>query len=105
MLLYYFCKPLQRLGVQSEESKKTGTNIVFPPERNGVLNEEEMGLILEDIEGHYKQVKTLERKISRLQATITTLEEERRIRKPACEPQHVISIEFNVTERESEDHK
>ena len=58
--------------------KKTGSNIVWPPQRDGNLNEEEMGLILEDIEGHYNEVKALERKITRLRSTIAAMEEDKK---------------------------
>ena len=42
--------------------------------RNGNLNEQEMGLILQDIEGHSNQVKALRKKIHKLEDTIASLE-------------------------------
>ena len=75
ILLYYHCKPLQQLGVRSEAAEKNGSKGFLPKERKGDLNEEEMGLILRDMEGHSNLVKTLERKISKLEKTIALMEE------------------------------
>ena len=47
--------------------KKNGSKIVLPAVKNGDLTDQEMGLILQDIEGHNSQVKTLEKKIDRLE--------------------------------------
>ena len=95
-LLYYHCKSLQQLGVQSEAAKKRGSNIFFPPEKNGNLNNEEMGLILQDMEGHSNKVKALERWISRLQTTIASLKKELVSPSRPCEAQLVVSVEVGV---------
>ena len=58
-LLYYHCKSLKQLGVNSEVGKNNGSKIVLPANKNGDLTEQEMGLILQDIEGHSSQVKAL----------------------------------------------
>ena len=61
------------MGVQSEIGEKNGSKIVLPRKKNGDLSNEEMGLILEDIEGHSNQVKALKMKIHNLEATIVSL--------------------------------
>ena len=59
-----------------------------------------MGLILRDLEGYSSQVKALERKISRLQATIASLKENRVIKRQTYSSHLVVSmeIEANVSE-------
>ena len=60
-----------------------------------------MALILRDVEGYSSQVKALERKISRLEQTIKSMQAERSRRRQACRPHHVISIEVEATARVS----
>ena len=56
-----------------------------------------MGLILRDVEGYSSQVKALERKISRLEQTIKSMQAERSRRRQALRYHHVISIEIEAT--------
>ena len=102
ILLYYHCKPLQQLGVRSEAAEKNGSKGFLPKERKGDLNEEEMGLILRDMEGHSNLVKTLERKISKLEKTIALMEENK-IRQRKTDSSHlVVSIEVAATPSDKE---
>ena len=98
-LLYYHCKSLQQLGVISEAAKKNGSKGFLPAGKNGDLNEQEMGLILRDVEGYSSQVKALEKKISRLEQTVKSMQAERSRRRQACRPHHAISIEVKATDR------
>ena len=68
---------MQQLGVLSEAAKKNGSKGVLPREKNGNLNNEEMGLILQDIEGHSNQVKALWKNIHNLRATIASMKEDK----------------------------
>ena len=81
----------------SEAAKKNGSKGVLPRKKNGNLNNEEMGLILQDIEGHSNQVKALWKKIHNLQDTIVSLREDKISKRQTCSSHRVVSMEIKAT--------